>query len=164
MKRTVILVLLLAGGFGCSSQPVPAPVAGQTATYEAKPRKEKPMPVPVLKKEALQSAIENNGVVLLIRGTTASVTQPGTRSESVDITAEVLELILGKADKTISLRRYTSKGDVVIVPGKLFVVAAIPNARYGTAFELLGEVATDETKRPAAVEAHRAAIKKLQPN
>ena len=154
-----MLVLMLAG-FGCSSQQQPAPAAGQT--NETKQRKEKPMTAPILKKEVLLSAIENKGVVLLIRGTTASVTQSGTRGESVDITAEVLEQIQGKADKTISLRRYTSKGDVVIAPGKLFVVAAIPNARYGTAFELLGHVATDEKKKAASVEAHQAAIKKLQ--
>ena len=120
------------------------------------------MTAPILKKEALLSAIENKGVVLLIRGTTASVTQSGTRGESVDITAEVLEQIQGKADKTISLRRYTSKGDVVIAPGKLFVVAAIPNARFGTSFELLGHVVTDEKKQATSVVAHQAAIKKLQ--
>ena len=120
------------------------------------------MAVPVLHKETLVAAIENKGVVLLVRGSTATITQPGTRGESVDITAEVLEEIHGKAGKSISLRRYTSKGDVVITPGKLYVVAAIPNPRFGAALQLLDYVVCDDKKRSASIEAHQAAIKMLQ--
>ena len=116
----------------------------------------------VLDKETLATVVENEGVVLLVRGRTASITQSGTRSESVDITAEVLEVIHGKMGQNISLRRYTGKGDVVIESGKLYVVAAIPNARFGTALQLIGEVATDDSARSTLVEAHRTAIKALQ--
>jgi hypothetical protein len=162
MNPTIMIVLLLAVGFGCSSQQLPNPAGEQKTTDETKQRNEKPMTMPLLDKESLVSAIENNGVVLLIRGSTASITQPDTRSESVDITAQVLEAIHGKAEKIVLLRRYTRKGDVVITPGKLYLVAAIPNSRFGTVLQLLDHLVCDDKKISASVEAHRAEIKKLQ--
>jgi len=93
-------------------------------------------PFPTIKAEALQEAAEE-GVVALVRVTRATLEHPGTRSESVQITAETVTPLRGTPAKPLLMRRFTSKGDTVLEQGKQYMVAAVPDQR-SEAIQLIG--------------------------
>lgn len=166
MKRTVIILACVA--LGACSRPAPQSAPGAAAQGKApapaattsQPKDTQPMPAqtrfPTIKAEALQEAAEE-GVVALVKVTRAALQNPGTRSESVQIDAEIVTSIRGASPKPLVMRRFTSKGDPVLETGKQYVVAAVPDQR-SEAMQLIGFVPVPPGQEQAAVEAHRGAI------
>ena len=161
MNRT-ILILAAAIAPGCTPSPTPNPPApARTADQSPAPHaaskpQDPPMPVKTLDADLVASTLEDGGAVAVVRILASNIEQPGTRSESTRILCELAAPIFGKVADSFSLRRHTSAGDVVLHPGKLYVVATFPDPRFAPAFELTGFVETSEARIQDSVRAHQA--------
>ena len=109
--------------------------------------------------ETLQEAADD-GVIALVRATKAEISNPGTRSESVRVEAEIVSSLRGPTPRPLVLRRYTSGGDTVLTPGRHYIVAAITDARFAPAMQVTGLVPVAEGQQDPAVAAHRAILER----
>src|SRR6266581_7045699 len=71
-------------------------------------------PVRLIDRPTLQAVVHSGGAVGVVRVIKAEILRAGTRSETASIDAEVLERVYGELSDTVNIRRYTSRGDVVL--------------------------------------------------
>ncbi len=111
--------------------------------------------------EALRRVIDEQGVLAVVQIKQVQVQLGGTRSEHVEITAETLDTLFGAPRQVLQLRRYTSKGDTLLRLGCEYVVAAVPNPRYGDAMQLEDFVPTSDNQRAESAAQHRALVQSV---
>jgi hypothetical protein len=147
------ILLASCGGNQGAAPAGPAPAQSKEPAMPAQP-------VQTIDAATVQEAAAEGGIVALVQVEKAAIAHPGTRSESAEITCRVLTPVHGTPPSSLSLRRYTQKGDTVLAAGKVYMVAAFPDERFAPAMELAGSVPVADSQRAASVEAHRALIKK----
>lgn len=160
--RTAVWVALagVVATCSCATNGQRTDVQAPASSARAGP-KDSTMQIPMIDRQTVSRVLKENGVIVVIRVKSAQVLLAGTRSEHANITGEVLEPVLGEPGKTLELRRYTSKGDPLLQAGSEYVVAAVPNARYGTALQLEGFVPTNDQSREQAAAEHRKLVESL---
>ncbi len=115
----------------------------------------------MLSDEALGACSTPSVAIVLARVTAAEIDAAGTRSEAAVLEVAVERTLCGRAPATLSVWRWTSGGDTVLVPGRKYLVVCRRGpglAPYG-----LGHfVPVPEAEESAIVAAHLAALKRLQ--
>ena len=113
-------------------------------------------------RSVLKTILEDGGYVAIVRITDATIMLEGTRSESVVLTAVVLHKLHGELGDTVTIERYTSKGDVVLQPGMVYAVALelVPVFSDNPVLSAFVQVADDAIDDSA--EKHRAALAELE--
>ena len=132
-----------------------ASMALTVPAWGATPQDTKPM---LLSMQSIQDA-SHGGVVAVVTVTSAQLEHAGTRSQQARITAKIERLLHGQAGSDITLVRFSSGTDTVLTLHHSYVVAAINNATYAPALELVEAVEVNPQDN-AAIEANLALLTK----
>lgn len=159
MNSIVIALPTIAGLlFGCVGSGTTRSDGEARASGE---RERGPQAVKIIDRSVLKTILEDGGYVAIVRITDAAIMLEGTRSESVILTATVLHRLHGELEDTVTIERHTSKGDVVLQPGRAYAVALelVPVFSDNPVLSAYVEVADDAIDESA--EKHRAALAAL---
>jgi hypothetical protein len=120
-----------------------------------------PQGVKIIDRSVLKTIVEEGGYVAIVRITDAAIMLEGTRSEAVVLTGTVLHELHGELGDTVTIERYTSKGDVVLQPGMVYAVALelVPVVADNPVLSAYVPVTDDAIDDSA--EQHRAALAEL---
>ncbi len=114
-----------------------------------------PQAVDTIDRSSLATVLEEGGYVAIVRVTDATPRLEGTRSERFVATAEVLHRLHGELPDTVTIQRFTSGGDLVLQPGRVYAVALQIVPAFSENPTLTGHVEVADDAIQASLERHR---------
>lgn len=116
----------------------------------------------LLSKKTLRECRAGDAAVVLARVERARISAAGTRSEAAVLELQIERTICGSSPSTVSVWRYTSRGNTLLKAGQRYVVAFARGpgpVPYG-----LGDfVLVPEGRESEAVDAHLEIVRRMKP-
>ena len=117
--------------------------------------------VETIDRDVLATILEEGGFVAIVRVVDTTIRLPGTRNERFAATVEVLHRLHGELADTITIQRFTSGGDLVLHPGRIYAVALQDIAAFSEDPTLVGQLEVAESDVATSVARHQEVLASL---
>lgn len=111
--------------------------------------------VETIDRAVLATIVREGGYVTIVRIIDSTIRLEGTRNERFVAKAEVLHRLYGEMSDTVTMQRFTSGGDLVLLPGRAYAVALQIVPAFSEDPTLIGHIEVADEAIPSSLEQHR---------